>query len=165
MSLAHDISISCVRGASMPPTDHRAHCSCGWSSDCYAQLADTQRAIDVHLRSAQRVDFEDLIARSSIGAAIADVKVRGLDAHLVDLECEMNRRRPTKKKSAEKKLSTEDAAFMRGFGAAIASIWRCHHDGQMVRHVLKENNFQRDAFRGVGLLDGDWRAICQAVRR
>jgi uncharacterized protein YdbL (DUF1318 family) len=72
---------------------HRARCSCGWGSDCYAQLSDTQRAIEVHLRRAQREDFEGLIARSSIGAAVADVKARGIDAHLADLAREMNRHR------------------------------------------------------------------------
>jgi hypothetical protein len=78
---------------------HRARCSCGWWSDCYTQMSDTQRAVDVHLSRSQREDFEGLIARSSIGAAIADVKVRGIDAHLADLEREMNRRRrPANKK-------------------------------------------------------------------
>jgi hypothetical protein len=87
---------------------HRARCSCGWWSDCYSQLSDTQRAIEVHLRRAQRVDFDALIARSSVGAAIADVKARGIDAHLVDLEREMNaRRRPRKAKRAAKKLTPE----------------------------------------------------------
>jgi hypothetical protein len=100
MSVAHDISINCERGQYMLHAGHRAHCSCGWRSDCYAQLGDTQRAVDVHLRRAQRTDFEGLIARSSIGAAIADVKARGIDAHLVDLERELNRRNPTKKKRA-----------------------------------------------------------------
>jgi hypothetical protein len=26
----------------------RARCSCGWSSDCYSQLSDTERATQVH---------------------------------------------------------------------------------------------------------------------
>lgn len=78
---------------------HRASCSCGWSSDCYSQLSDTERAIEVHLRRAKREDFDALIARSSIGAAIADIKARGIDAHLADLERAMTpkrrrRRRP-----------------------------------------------------------------------
>jgi len=38
---------------------------------------------------SSREDFENLIARSSIGAALADIKARGNDAHLVDLEREM----------------------------------------------------------------------------
>jgi hypothetical protein len=164
-AVAHDVSIHCERGAYMPHDGHRAHCSCGWWSDCYVQLSDTQRAIEVHLRRAGRVDFDALIARSSIGAAIDDVKKRGIDAHLIDLEREMNRRRPTKKKPAKKTLSAEDAAFMRGFGTALASIWRCHHDGQMVACLIKENNFTIDEFRDVGLFDDDWRVICRAVRR
>lgn len=112
---AHDITIHCEApsrsGALVLRCGHRAHCSCGWASDCYAQMSDTERAIEVHLRSAQRADFEGLIARSSIGAAIADVKARGIDAHLVDLEREMkfwsrgtgNRRRPVTKVMNEQK--------------------------------------------------------------
>jgi hypothetical protein len=142
---------------------HRARCSCGWSSDCYAQMSDTQRAIEVHLRRAERLDFDGLIARSSIGAAIADVKKRGIAAHLVDLEREMNRRRSGKK--AKAKLSAEDQAFMRGFGVALASIWRCHHDGQMVRQLIKQNNFTLASFRGVGMLAADYAAIRKAVGR
>lgn len=70
----------------------RSRCACGWSSDSYAAFSDAQRAGEVHVRRAKRQDFEDLIARSSIGAAIEDIKTRGIDAHLVDLEREMNRR-------------------------------------------------------------------------
>lgn len=94
---SHDITISCERGQSMPVEGHRARCSCGWSSDCYAQVSDTQRAIEVHLRRAKREDFENLIARSSIGAALDDIKARGIDAHLADLEREMRPRRRSKK--------------------------------------------------------------------
>jgi hypothetical protein len=101
----HDISISCERSRYMLHDGHRARCSCGWWSYCYAQLGDTQRAIEVHLRRARRADFEDLIARSSIGAAIADVKERGIDAHLVDLEREMNRKRSVKKPRAAKRTA------------------------------------------------------------
>lgn len=145
---------------------HRARCSCGWGSACYAQMSDTQRAIEVHLRRARREDFDALIARSSIGAAIDDVKKRGIDAHLIDLERAMNKRRPTKKKTiVKKKLSAEQAAFMRGFGAALASIWRCHHDGQMVQHLIKENNFKLAAFREIGMIATDYAAILQAVKR
>jgi hypothetical protein len=86
----HHVLIACEppsrEGALHLLGGHRARCSCGWSSDCYAQLSDTQRAIEVHLRRARRIDFDNLIARSSIGAAIADVKARGIDAHLKDLE-------------------------------------------------------------------------------
>ena len=54
---SHEISISCERGGSMLHDGHRARCSCGWWSDCYAQLSDTQRAASVHLRRARRVDL------------------------------------------------------------------------------------------------------------
>lgn len=164
----HDISIRCEpasrSGALVLQGGHRASCSCGWWSDCYAMLSDTQRAVDVHLRRAQTKSFDDLLARSSIGAAIADVKKRGIDAHLVDLESEMNKRWRGKKKPT-KKLSPEDAAFMRGFGAALASIWRDHHDGQMVQHLIKLNNFTLASFRGIDMLDADYAAIKRAVQR
>ena len=78
---------------------HRARCTCGWWSDCYAQLGDTHRAVEVHQRRAKREEFDKLLERSSIGAAIDDVKERGIDAHLVDLEREM--RRPRKPKTAK----------------------------------------------------------------
>jgi hypothetical protein len=41
---------------------------------------------------------DELIARSSIGAALHDVKTRGIDAHLADLERQLrpSRRRPRK---------------------------------------------------------------------
>jgi hypothetical protein len=163
MGTEHVIEIRHEHNTLMPHGGHRARCSCGWGSDCYAMLGDTQRAIEVHLRRCRREDFDGLIARSSIGAAIADIKARGIDAHLVDLEREMNpRRRKTKK---TKKLSTEDKAFMRGFGTALASIWKCQHDGQMVRQLLKENNFTLGSFHDVGLLETDLAAIRQAVHR
>lgn len=76
---------------------HRARCSCGWRSDCYAQISDTQRAIEVHLRRSQREDFDALIARSSIGAAIEDIKTRGIEKHLESLEKAMKPRRKGKK--------------------------------------------------------------------
>jgi hypothetical protein len=101
----HEISIRCEKSQYMPHGGHRAQCSCGWWSDNYAQMSDTQRAIEVHLQRARRSDIKDLIAKSSIGAALADIKERGIDAHLVDLEREMNRRRPSTKKRPAKKLS------------------------------------------------------------
>jgi hypothetical protein len=99
---AHEISIRCEppsrNGALVLQGGHRARCSCTWSSDCYAQLSDTQRAVEVHLRKAKREDFEELLARSSIGTALADIKARGIDAHLIDLEREMTPKRRRKQK-------------------------------------------------------------------
>lgn len=37
--------------------------------------------------------IDELISRSSIGAGLRDIKERGIDAHLVDLEREMHPRR------------------------------------------------------------------------
>lgn len=101
-------------GALVLNAGHRARCSCGWWSDCYAQMSDTQRAIEVHLRRAERLDFKALIDRSSIGQGLADIKKRGIDAHLKDLELEMNRRRPSKKSKAKtkpEKLSVGDVVI------------------------------------------------------
>jgi hypothetical protein len=60
---AHSITFHCERGRYMPHYGHRARCSCGWASDCYAQISDTQCAVDVHLRGAKSADFEDLLTR------------------------------------------------------------------------------------------------------
>jgi hypothetical protein len=59
----------------------------------------------------------------------------------------------------------QDDAFIRGFGSALATVWRCHHDGQMVRHLIQQSNFTLKSFLGVGLLKADLTAIRQAVRR
>lgn len=166
----HKISIRCEpprrgNGYSLMG-GHRAHCACGWSSDCYSQMSDTERAIEVHLRRAHRKSFDDILARSSIGAAITDIKKRGIDAHLVDLERELNRRwRVKKPATAKTKTSAEDAAFVRGFGVAIASIWTCSHDRSLIKMLLKENGFTLKSFRDVAMLDGDYEAIKKAVRR
>jgi hypothetical protein len=58
-------------GALVLNDGHRAHCSCCWLSDCYAQLSDSDRAVEVHLRKSEPVDVDTLIAKSSIRAAIA----------------------------------------------------------------------------------------------
>jgi hypothetical protein len=177
MSTAHHAAIDYEppsarhSGALVLHGGHRARCSCGWWSDCYAQMSDARRAIEVHVRRSQRLDFEVLIEKSSIGAGVADIKKRGIDAHLADLEHEMrSKRRGQVKKKAKrarrlKPLKPEEAAFMRGFGAALATIWRCQHDGQMVRMLIAQNNFTIDAFRGVDLMDVDFKAIQQAVKR
>jgi hypothetical protein len=46
----HAITIRHERGMYMRHGGFRARCSCGWASDCYAQIDDTRRAVDVHLR-------------------------------------------------------------------------------------------------------------------
>ena len=165
----HNISLRCEppsrRGALHLMGGHRAHCSCGWSSDCYSQLSDTERAVKVHLQRAQGREFNDLLARSSIGAALLDIKERGIEAHLADLERELPNRH--KKPATVKKpdrLAASDRSFMRGFGVALASIWNCHHDADMVRSILKENGFTPESFRGVGLEEADLAAIRRAVQ-
>jgi hypothetical protein len=61
--------------------------------------------------------------------------------------------------------ASTDTAFLRGFGCALASIWHCQHDGQLVRQLLKENGLSLEVFRDVGLLEADYAAICAAVRQ
>lgn len=75
----------------------RSRCACSWQSDSYTARVDAQRAGEVHVRQATREDFDGLIAKSSIGVAIADVKARGIDAHLVGLESTL--RRPKRKRA------------------------------------------------------------------
>lgn len=74
--------------------------------DRWLDVAKSLSAMLAHaLDKARREDFEVLIARSSIGAAIADIKARGIDAHLVDLEREMTprwKREITKTKAVRK---------------------------------------------------------------
>jgi len=93
----HHTSIRCEKSQYMPSGGFRGSCSCGWFSDCYAQMSDTERAIEVHVQRAKREDFDALIARSSIGHGLADIKARGIDAHLKDLEREMTPKRRRKK--------------------------------------------------------------------
>ena len=95
----HYTSIKCETSQYMPQGGFRAQCTCGWFSDCYSQMSDTERAIEVHLRRSKREDFDALIARSSIGQGLADIKARGIDAHLKDLEREMTPKRRRKKKA------------------------------------------------------------------
>lgn len=76
----------------------------------------------------------------------------------------MSQRRRSRKVKPVAKLSPEDAAFMRGFGTALASIWRCHHDGQMVQHLIWQNGFTLGSFEGIGMFDADLVAIKRAVR-
>jgi hypothetical protein len=80
---------------------HRARCTCGWSSDSYASFDDARRAAVVHLRQARREDFDAVIARSSIGAALRDIEERGIDAHAADLAREM--RRPSQRRKKERR--------------------------------------------------------------
>ena len=80
----------------------RSRCSCGWRSDLYAEPTDAQRAGEVHVRRAARADFDALLARSSVGAALADVRARGIAAHLADLEREMRSRRRRKSRAVRR---------------------------------------------------------------
>jgi hypothetical protein len=52
--------------------------------------------------------IDELIANSSVGAALADVKVRGIDAHLADLEREMRPRRRAKRPAVPTARTTDD---------------------------------------------------------
>jgi hypothetical protein len=63
---------------------------------------------------------------------------------------------------AAKERSGEERAFLRGFGLALATIWRCHHDGQLVERLLRENKLVPADFRGLDI-DDDCRMIRRAV--
>lgn len=64
----HSAAISYGRAPYMLHEGHRASCTCGWISDCYVQLSDTRRAIDVHLRRVRLIDFDTRL--SSVGADV-----------------------------------------------------------------------------------------------
>ena len=53
--------------------------------DCAAELGE--------VRPAPQPTMKELIAKSSIGHGLADIKERGIDAHLADLEREFPNRR------------------------------------------------------------------------
>lgn len=158
--VAHEIVIDRDREHSghMLHAGHRARCSCGWSSDLYAQRSYTERAIEVHLRKARTGDFDALIAKSSIGAALKDIKTRGIEAHLVDLEREMHpkkRGRPprageiskpiTVRVSADERLAWEGAA-----GDQQLSDWiRARCDTRAAR--LTRKDVDAAFLRGFGL--------------
>ena len=50
-----------------------------------------------------------------------------------------------------------------GFGCALAQIWRLHHDGQMVRHIMSANGLPLHLFESAGLDDFDLQALRAAV--
>lgn len=62
-----------------------------WAPDvckpCDAELEDAEEEAHPPLTEAS---IDDLIAKSSIGAALADIEARGLEAHLQDLEAELD---------------------------------------------------------------------------
>jgi len=53
---------------------------------------------------------------------------------------------------------------MRGFGTALAEVWRRHRDGSTVRTVMKASNFRLRSFHGIGLSRSDMLALREAVR-
>lgn len=61
-------------------------------------------------------------------------------------------------------MTVIDRAWTRGYAAALASIWRLHHDGQMVRHLINANGITLNDLRdAIGDDDRDYRAIVAAV--
>ena len=54
-------------------------------------------------------------------------------------------------------------AFMRGFGVALAEIWKLHHDASMIRTLMTANGFSFADFRDVGLLKSTLDAIHEAI--
>lgn len=56
----------------------------------------------------------------------------------------------------------EAAAWTRGFASALADVWRLHHDGQMVRHLISANGLSLGDIR-LHASDFDYRSIVAAV--
>ena len=50
-----------------------------------------------------------------------------------------------------------------GFGTALAQIWRLHHDGQMVRHIMSANGLPLNLFESAGIDEFDMQALRAAV--
>lgn len=50
-----------------------------------------------------------------------------------------------------------------GFASALAEIWRLHHDGQMVRHLMTANGITLKHFTEAGVDDIDMEAIGRAL--
>lgn len=55
--IKHTITVHYERDGYLLHGGHRAHCACGWFSDCYAMMSDTERAIEVHLRRTASFDL------------------------------------------------------------------------------------------------------------
>ncbi len=68
--------------------------------------------------SGDEHSIDELIAKSSVGAALADIKARGIDAHLVDLEAEMAPKK-RRKKSTSPTQRTLDELRKRGWTAQV----------------------------------------------
>lgn len=51
-----------------------------------------------------------------------------------------------------------------GFASALAQIWRLHHDGQMVRHILSASGIMLKHFESAGVDEFDLSAVREAIR-
>lgn len=52
-----------------------------------------------------------------------------------------------------------------GFASALAQIWRLHHDGQLVRHIMAATNITMKHFEDTGVDEYDMSAIREAMKR
>lgn len=50
-----------------------------------------------------------------------------------------------------------------GFGTALGQIWRLHHDGQMVRHIMSANGLALNLFESCGIDEFDLHDIRAAL--
>lgn len=53
--------------------------------------------------------------------------------------------------------------WYQGFASALAEIWRMHHDGQMVRHILQGSGISIKHLEAGGVEDYDMTAITAAL--
>lgn len=51
-----------------------------------------------------------------------------------------------------------------GFASALAQVWRLHHDGAMVRHVMVAGGITLKHFEGCGVDEYDLSAIRDALK-
>jgi len=98
--------------ATICPERSQGHVFVGNDPQCSACLEE--------LRSSDGI--KDLIARSSIGKALEDIKTRGLDAHLQDLEKEMRPRRRTIRNPAAREVTHYQTGE---YTCACGNVWPC----------------------------------------
>jgi len=50
-----------------------------------------------------------------------------------------------------------------GFAQALVSVWRLHHEGTMVRHIMNSNGITLKHLEAAGVESRDLDAICAAL--
>lgn len=57
----------------------------------------------------------------------------------------------------------DEHLWLQGFAVAVATIYRCYHDDQMVESVMRENNVTVEELLGAEVLDADVEQIKLAL--